>query len=221
LKKITFILIFFISFSTLKASEENFYSFALFSIGLSFLLDDEVKEFVNSNRGETLDDLTSFFNQFGSASSIFIPIASYGYGKLFENKVLEETSKKAIFASIIAVSIVFPLKYITKRERPDKTDNYSFPSGHTALSFAIFGSYAKNIKGFKKYLLYSIPVMVGFSRIYKNHHYFSDVIAGGFIGYLSVILSEKFDKFSFERVKTIPFCDCSIKKTGLGIQYYF
>ncbi len=210
-------------FSTANASEnmKKFFGFAIPVVAVSFSLDEDVKNLVKRNKTETFDDISSFFNQFGSAEAVLIPIVGYGYGILSKNKSLEDNSRKAFYASVIAASIVFPLKYITNRERPDKSDNRSFPSGHTAVSFAIFGTYAKNSGGIKKYFLYSIPFMVGFSRVYKNHHYFSDVVAGGIIGYLSVILADKFDKFSIKRIKAVPFCSISKKSAGLGFEYQF
>jgi membrane-associated phospholipid phosphatase len=208
LKNFTFILVLFFLFSI--SGEINANS-----------IDREIQHFINKNKSETLDEVTSFFNQFGSAGSLIIPVLGYSYGAVNKDEYIKKTSQKAIYASVIAVSIVFPLKYVVARERPDKSDNLSFPSGHTALSTAIFVTYGKNSKGIKKYLFYSIPFMVGFSRIYKNHHYFTDVVGGGLVGYLSVILAEKFDNFYKKRLKAYPFCNLYDKNAGLKINYIF
>jgi membrane-associated phospholipid phosphatase len=36
----------------------------------------------------------------------------------------------------VVASVVFPIKYITKEDRPDRTSQHSFPSGHTSIAFA-------------------------------------------------------------------------------------
>ena len=70
----------------------------------------------------------------------------------------------------------------------------SFPSGHTALNFAVFTALlAVLIKEKKKWawLILIIPIVVGCSRIIRCVHYPSDVLGGmifgiaaGLIGYL-------------------------------------
>jgi len=102
---------------------------------------------------------------------------------------------------------------------PAVTD--SFPSGHTALSFAVFGTYAEGFDDYRRYILYSIPIFVGFSRIYKNHHYFSDVVTGGFLGYLSVYLSKKIDKYLLNKIKAVPYISVCSKNIGIKFKYTF
>ncbi len=197
MKKLHLILIFFLIFSTSKAYEKSFernlfLGFVL--TGLSFSVDNEVKDFFQKNHSKPLDNLSSFFTQFGSPAVLIIPISTYTYSHIKNDKKLKKLSKEAFISSVLAVSIVYPLKVLTNRERPDKSDKRSFPSGHTALSFAVFGTYAQAFNDYRKYIFYSVPVLVGFSRVYKEKHYLSDVIFGGLIGYLSVNLSKKVSK---------------------------
>ncbi len=86
------------------------------------------------------------------------------------------------------------LKYAIARDRPDLgAKNYrprllntkitpSFPSGHTASSFAF-----ASVMG-AKYTKYKFPLLgyaalSGYSQMYVGNHYPSDVFAGAFLGY--------------------------------------
>lgn len=86
------------------------------------------------------------------------------------------------------------IKYTIRRPRPEvlkliKQGGYSFPSGHSMISVAVYGLLiywvVKNIKN--KYLKYGLCTLlvlligsIGISRIYVGVHYASDVL-GGFL----------------------------------------
>ncbi|MDR1734479.1 MAG: phosphatase PAP2 family protein [Oscillospiraceae bacterium] len=77
-------------------------------------------------------------------------------------------------------------------ERPDSP---SFPSGHTAASLAgslgmLFGTKWSPSKGFKVFASFMVALgcLVGFSRIYLEVHYASDVLAGAVVGVLCAVL---------------------------------
>ena len=202
MKKLYFILIFFFIFSTSRAFDKNIernLSIGFLLTAVSFSVDTEIKDFIKDNHSTTLDDISSFFTQLGSPAVLVFPISTYIWSDVKNNSKWKNLSEQALISSLIAVSIVYPLKVLTKRERPDKSDKRSFPSGHTALSFAVFGTYAQGFSDYRKYIFYSIPALVGFSRVYKNKHYLSDVIFGELIGYLSVIFSKKISKMLDKR----------------------
>lgn len=58
-------------------------------------------------------------------------------------------------------------------------DYQSFPSGHSALSWAIFTPVAKRFGD----IWYAIPVVFSLQRVWSNNHWFSDVLFGASIGY--------------------------------------
>ena len=85
-------------------------------------------------------------------------------------------------------ALTFGLKYAVKKERPDQSDNLSFPSGHTSTTFHS-ASFIHRRYGFK----YSIPAyaLAGFtaySRLDANKHDGWDVLAGAVIGVGSTFL---------------------------------
>ena len=84
------------------------------------------------------------------------------------------------------------LKPIFRRNRPwftreaakvvgGKTPDHSFPSGHTAASFAAATALSMAYPRARP-LLYATATGVGLSRIHLGHHFFSDVAAGAALG---------------------------------------
>ena len=115
--------------------------------------------------------------------------------------IIKKTSRRNLDVLILwavtvsGLGIAFVLKEIIHRGRPVGAlvaeTSSSFPSAHSVISIAfyafIFYLLAGNAKnGFSKYLLISlvflVPVLLGFSRLYLGVHYLSDVLAGYAIG---------------------------------------
>lgn len=68
--------------------------------------------------------------------------------------------------------------------------SYSFPSGHTASSFAaavVLGHYIKDWK----YLIYFFAALIAFSRLYLLVHYPSDIIGGILLGTVCSLITIK------------------------------
>jgi membrane-associated phospholipid phosphatase len=65
----------------------------------------------------------------------------------------------------------------------------SFPSGHTALAFALITPYAEL---YHEPVLYVIPVTVGLARVAaQDGHWASDAVGGGFIGWLTADITRR------------------------------
>jgi membrane-associated phospholipid phosphatase len=76
------------------------------------------------------------------------------------------------------------LKEVVHRERPNGEDNLSFPSGHASNAFAL-AAVAEQHYGWKAGLpAYTLASLVAVSRLQRNKHYLSDVMAGATLGYM-------------------------------------
>ena len=74
------------------------------------------------------------------------------------------------------------LQFAVGRRRPDGSNNQSFPSGHSAVTFAIATVIERHL-GWKKSILgYAIASYVATSRLHDNVHYLSDVVFGAAVG---------------------------------------
>lgn len=127
----------------------------------------------------------------------------------------EETKKKAYaqpvaghnwprFAvnTIASVGVAYigktALKAMVKEERPDHSDNKSFPSGHAAMAFAAARSIDKEFRKESIWIPiagYAAATAVGIERVANDRHHWYDVVAGAAVGYgaaeLSWYLSDK------------------------------
>src|SRR5439155_10569114 len=70
----------------------------------------------------------------------------YLTGELSDNVPLSDTGKKGLASLLGAQSIIQPLKYLTRRRRPDGSDRHSFPSAGagaaSSLIPAVYHEYA-------------------------------------------------------------------------------
>lgn len=89
---------------------------------------------------------------------------------------------------LITSAFTLPLKHLVKEERPDGSNNLSFPSGHTAMAFASAQFMFREYKD-TNFMLgisgYSFAVFTGVYRMLNNKHWFGDVVAGAGFGILS------------------------------------
>ena len=104
-----------------------------------------------------------------------------------------EGRKMLIKGMLYNVLMTMALKKITNKQRPDGGDSYSFPSGHTSVSFQA-ASFIGQRYGHKKAILpYLCASFVGVSRIKSKRHDTQDVIAGLSLGsFTSITLTKRF-----------------------------
>jgi membrane-associated phospholipid phosphatase len=87
-------------------------------------------------------------------------------------------------AAIVTSAYTGLLKYSVGRTRPDGSDTLSFPSGHTSTAFSL-AAVADHHYGWKVGLpAYALATGIGLSRVEKDKHYLSDVLAGATIGFI-------------------------------------
>ncbi len=90
------------------------------------------------------------------------------------------------------------LKKAIKEERPDHSDNESFPSGHATMAFAAARSIDKEFRKESIWIPivgYAAATAVGVERVVSDRHHWYDVVAGAGLGFgaaeLTWWLSEK------------------------------
>lgn len=74
------------------------------------------------------------------------------------------------------------LKQTFPERRPDNSDNKSFPSGHTALSFASATTLERRYGWQAGLPAYVLATVVGIGRQRSNEHHWYDVVAGAVLG---------------------------------------
>jgi membrane-associated phospholipid phosphatase len=83
---------------------------------------------------------------------------------------------------VLETVVVQGVKFATGRERPDGSDNYSFPSGHAGSTFTL-ATVVSHYYGWKLGVpLFTFAGLVSASRVEKGKHWASDVVAGATIG---------------------------------------
>ncbi len=142
-----------------------------------------------------------------TAISIIITLILYfkdSKNKELKNKEQNKNSKKnALFFAITLAAteiIITLLKLLMHRARPTNaiisTSDFAFPSGHTTFAVVFFGLIAyllfdkikKEEKKRKERFAVVVTVfsllvlLIGFSRIYLNIHWLTDILAGLFLG---------------------------------------
>jgi membrane-associated phospholipid phosphatase len=149
------------------------------------------------------------FNQFVSdvdaPLSIGAPLLIFGVGLIEKNKDLQEKGIQTGVAFAATLGGTYALKYLVNRPRPYVTypdlrnvtteETPSFPSGHTSSSFSIATSLSLNFR--KWYVVvpaYAWAAATGYSRMYLNVHYPSDVLVGAVLGSGTAWLTWKINK---------------------------
>lgn len=81
--------------------------------------------------------------------------------------------------------------------------NHSFPSGHSASAFALFFALTHITRRWHWEIFFLIMAFaVAYSRVYLSQHFMADILAGSFLGIISVVFSlmliKRFEKPWFD-----------------------
>lgn len=83
------------------------------------------------------------------------------------------------------------LKYAVCERRPDGSDMHSFPSAHSAVSFATAAFLQRRYGWAFGAPAYALAAYVVWGRVYSGKHHWWDVVAGGAIGAASAYIFTK------------------------------
>jgi membrane-associated phospholipid phosphatase len=108
--------------------------------------------------------------------------AAYGAGKAFGNKQIAFVGRDMVRAQVVSQVMVQALKVTVRRDRPDHSNNMSFPSGHSASAFAT-ATVLQRYYGWKVGApAYAVGSYVALARMSWNRHHATDVVMGAGFG---------------------------------------
>ena len=113
-------------------------------------------------------------------------------------------------------SLIQPLKYLTRRRRPDGSDRQSFPSAGAGAASSLIPTMYREYGLVPGTVTTVAAGLIGFSRIYGNQHHLSDVLAGYAIGLGWGLLVETYERHQL-RWALRPMSD---GRTMAGVEFH-
>lgn len=106
------------------------------------------------------------------------------HGAAFDHPKSLQSAKEVALAMAGSTAVCWAIKVATQRPRPDGSNNYSFPSGHSTVVFSAATVLDRRYGGLVGWAAYGAAACAAEARVADAHHYFSDVVAGAIIGRL-------------------------------------
>jgi membrane-associated phospholipid phosphatase len=120
----------------------------------------------------------------GAAVQLGTGIGVYAIGRASKSGCASAIGADLLRAQLVAQALTFGLQHSIRRERPDHSAGFAFPSGHTSVTFAT--ATVLQQFGWKAGLpAYALASYVAVQRVEANRHYLSDVIFGAAVGIVS------------------------------------
>ena len=140
-------------------------------------------------QNRTFDKMMPIITMMGNLGVIWFVISSLMFLKVEYRIIGIGVILAVALTTIIGEGII---KHIVRRIRPfqdkeeklliNKPITYSFPSGHTASSFAALAVFLQ-MNGKLGLIVSPIATLIAFSRVYLKVHYPTDVIFGMLLGF--------------------------------------
>jgi hypothetical protein len=148
--------------------------------GGASLLDQDVRDSV-ANPGSGFGKFTETA---GAWPSAVVGAGLFTAGRFAHGQRFRAMSYDLADAMIVTGGYTQLLKAAVGRERPDGSNNKSFPSGHASNAFSM-ATVLERHYGWKAGVpAYALASVIGYSRIVQDKHYLSDVVAGAALGYI-------------------------------------
>jgi membrane-associated phospholipid phosphatase len=135
-------------------------------------------------------------NQYDVVNTLFAPGKYYGdtpeqmalsigtwvLGRVLDKPKVAHLGMDLLRAQAVTEILVEPIKFAVGRQRPDGSNRQSFPSGHSAITFAAATVIERHLGLRNSLVAYGIASYVAASRLHDNRHYLSDVVFGAAVG---------------------------------------
>jgi membrane-associated phospholipid phosphatase len=170
------------------------------AIALSFHFDDSVREFMIQHQNSAMRNFMRYVSLLGDwPLHATVGLILLAFAWRCSSKEWTRILLAMLLAMMLAGVVGTVIKRTLPRARPSVlTDTrwggprfsskyHSFPSGHVGASTAFFGVLliARRRVGLA---CLSIPILIGFSRLYLGAHYLSDVVCAAVLGFLCALV---------------------------------
>lgn len=156
------------------------YGFAAIAVNSLKTLDQNIKKSIWDDHPHSYFHLDDWLQYAPGLSPYLLNLAGYK-----GSSSIKDYAIKHALSWLTLGAVVETIKKITQLRRPNGVGNSTFPSGHTALSFAGAEQLNQEYKA-RTWIVpaigYSAATVVGYLRMYNNKHWFKDVVAGAGIG---------------------------------------
>jgi membrane-associated phospholipid phosphatase len=187
-----------------------------------------------------LKGTTNVFNAAGFPGSAIFSAGAYFLGLGKHSRPIASLGMHTGEAIVLGGVLAEALQMTIGRSRPQRDindshdfrfgkgfsdDDYtSLPSAHTTVAFAAATSASREVArswpGAARYVTavsYAAATLVGFSRMYKNKHWASDVVAAAGLGTYSAVLFDRYNEGHPNNVFEREFLPSSIVPERRGI----
>lgn len=168
-----------------------------FVLAASLIADQGLRGQIQEYRGKTSNAVARVGNGFGEPRYV-LPVIGAGLlmGQLTGQGSVTRVALRAAGAMAIAGGITTVVKFAIGRNRPrgdGDADQFrplsgwnSFPSGHTAVAFAVATAIAEETRDpWSDAALYGAATLTALARLNDDRHWISDVFVGALVGHLS------------------------------------
>ena len=170
-----------------------------------YLVDEEIRDYVQEQRNDSSDIVMTAAKQFGEGIYV-LPALGFTVlgGYLTDSKTTMDTGLLGLKSFVLSQCVTQTLKLGTQRRRPSsgkgkefwaeggfERKHDSFPSGHSTIVWSLAPILAHQYaeQRWVAPVVYSIATLTSISRVHDNNHWSSDVFAGAVIGYLGAKLT--------------------------------
>ena len=166
----------------LATANNGFYSAAGLALaGGAFIVKDDLRSELDD--AALVPHVTDYTNIYGSSSfNLPLSLGIQAVGAAAGSPDLSRFGSRLTRTLALVQVAVAPLKLATRRTRPDGSNRLSFPSGHTANTFAVARLIQRDYGNAWSAPFYLVAGCTGLGRMEHARHYLSDVVMGAAIG---------------------------------------